>query len=364
MKDKNTKSKLEFIVSHIWWVSIAWIWYKNILFRCYETHSLNESRWILLACILVCCAIGMTMQWNKIRNNASVFTNVIAGFGIYTVFAYLSIRKDLIIVTLLIFAVLASVYAVFIMCRKIRNRKSLKRIMIRRIKLALVGGANIISVGLLTMMFLLGAGSLFGFSLVSPSVSPAKQSNVEEQTIANNIETLALLEEESWKSLNVKEKLDVLQTVANVEQRYLGLPNELNVGTEQLREGLAGYYADRNHMIVVSLDCLLNDSSDELVNTIAHEAYHSLQYRMIDAYEEANEDMKPLIFYYDASVYKEEFTDYIDGNSDICGYYTQKVETDARSYAKSATYEYFERINEYLANEGDQISGSEMDESF
>lgn len=108
-------------------------------------------------------------------------------------------------------------------------------------------------------------------------------------------------------------------------------------------------------MIVASLDCLLNDSSDELVNTIAHEAYHSLQYRMIDTYEEANEDMKPLIFYYDASVYKEEFTNYIDGNSDICGYYTKKVEADARSYAKSATYEYFERIDEYLSDEGNPI---------
>lgn len=187
-------------------------------------------------CIMAYCVVGMTMQRDRFRNNASVFSNVIAGFGIYTVLAYLSIRKDIIIVTLSIFAVLAMAYVVLIICRKNRNKHISKNLMIRRIKLALVGGTNIICVGLLAMMLLLGADSLFGYSLVIPSVSLAKQSNVEEQTIANNIETLALLDEESWKSFNVKEKLDVLQTVANVEQCYLGLPNELNVGTEQLRE--------------------------------------------------------------------------------------------------------------------------------
>ena len=44
----------------------------------------------------------------------------------------------------------------------------------------------------------------------------------QEQTIAGNIETLTRLQEEEWKILTDEEKMDVLQTVTNIEGRYLG----------------------------------------------------------------------------------------------------------------------------------------------
>lgn len=346
MNAENTKGKIEFIINHIWWAFIAWLWYKNILFRCLETHSLKESRMILLVMLLGCSTLGIALEMKKQRNSISVLMNLLAGFGLYSVFAYLPIRRTFILITFLVAAILAVSYSFLILCHKIKSRRKFKKILIRRIIRALAGSRNIICTGLAVIMISIGINAVLGTSLIRPSVSPAKQSNVEEQTIANNMEILLLLKEDTWKTLSVDEKLDVLQTVANIEQHYLGLPNELNVGASNLREGLAGCYSDSTHEITVSMDSLLNDSSEELVDTICHEAYHSFQHRTIDAYDEASDDMKDLYLYYDATIYKEEFSNYIDGKEDLCSYYTQTVERHARRYASSATDEYFERINE------------------
>lgn len=369
MNAENTKGKIEFIIDHIWWAFIAWLWYKNILFRCLGTHSLKESRMILLGMLLCCSILGIALEMKKQRNSISVLMNLLAGFGLYSVFAYLPIRRTFILFTFLVAAILAVSFSFLILCHKIKSRRKFKKILIRRIIRALSGSRNIICTGLAVIMISIGINAIFGTSLVRPSVAPAKQSNIEEQTIANNMDTLLLLKEDTWKTLSVDEKLDVLQTVANIEQRYLGLPNELNVGASNLREGLAGCYSDSTHEITVSMDSLLNDSSKELVDTICHEAYHSFQHRTIDAYDEASDDMKDLYLYYDATIYKEEFSNYIDGKEDLCSYYTQTVERHARRYASSATDEYFERINEYLLSEPEtvttaSVSSSEKNDSY
>lgn len=360
MNAENTKGKIEFIIDHIWWAFIAWIWYKNILFRCLGPHSFKESRWILTGCVVGCCVVGAFIQWKKMRNSFSVFANLAAGYGIYAVATYLPIHKKLILTILLIASLLALAYSVLTLCKKIKNKSKRKKIIIRRLIWVGIGVRNIICIGLVVMMGSIVFNSVFGIGILKPSISTAKQSDIDTWTIDNNLETLSLLNEETWKTLTVEKKLAVLQTIANIEQRYLGLPNELNVGAENLREGLAGYYSDSNHAIIVSTDSLLSDSSYEVVDTVAHEAYHSLQHRMVDTYNEASDDMKHLMLYYDASVYKEEFADYTDGFKDFCGYYSQKCESNARRYAKSAADEYFERINEYLRTTETSITTTSM----
>ena len=353
MKAENTKDKIEFIIDHVWWAFIAWIWYNSILFRCLGTHSFMESKWILAGCVVGCCAVGIFLQWRKRRNSFSLFANLAAGYGIYAVATYLPVHKKLIVTILLIAAILALAYSALVFCRKIKNKKKRKKIIIRRLKFAGIGVKNIVCVGLAVIMGTIVFNSIFGIGIIRPSVSAARQSDIDRWTIDNNLDTLSLLEEERWKTLTVEEKLGVLQTIANIEQRYMGLPNELNVGAENLREGWVGYYSDSNHAVIVSMDSLLNDSSYEVVRIVAHEAYHSLQHRMVDAYDEASEEMKTLILFRNASVYKEEFADYTDGLKDFCGYYSQQCESSARTYSKSAADDYFERINEYLKARSD-----------
>ena len=348
MKARNTEGRIEFVVDHVWGAFIAWIWYKSILFRCLGHYSLKGSKLALLGSILLCCGAGIFLEMKKQRNGISVLMNLLAGFGLYTVLSYYPIKRKLILISTVTAASLAVVYSILILCQKIRKREMFKRILLRRAIRAGKASRDLICTSFAVIMLAIGFNVVFGTALITPSTVPTKQPGNVEQTISNNLDTLVMLQEETWSALTVDEKLNILQTIANIEQRYLGLPNELNVGASDLQEGLAGYYSDPDHLIIVSMDSLQNGSAYELTNTIAHEAYHSLQHRIVDAYDEASDELKSLILYHDAPIYKKELADYVDGFEDFCGYYLQECETDARRYAEAAADEYFERIDEYV----------------
>ena len=68
---------------------------------------------------------------------------------------------------------------------------------------------------------------------------------------------LLFLQDEKWSQLNTQEKLDVMQSVANIESHYLGLPNELNVSVVNLENGTLGSYVDGIHTIYISLPLVM-----------------------------------------------------------------------------------------------------------
>lgn len=348
MRKNNSMSVGGFIWEHIFWVLIAWIWYKNILFRCIGSHSLAESRWILWGIVAASCLVGIVFEMKNNRNGLSVFCNLMLGFGLYTVLAYIQIRKTLIIVTLSVVAVLSVAFATLVMIRKIKNKRKTRKIIHWWIVRSFMGAKQLLAIGLAFIILISGAGTFFGSGIMNASEKPATQENINEQTIANNIETVLLLQDELWETLTVQQRLDVLQTIANIEQRYLGLPNELTVCAANLREGVLAYYTDNTNEIVISIDSLLNDASWALLDSVCHEAYHSYQHRLIDAYNGANDAAKSLRIFRKATSYADEFSDYISGEVDFCGYYFQDCESDARDYADDAVLDYYTRISEYL----------------
>ena len=157
-----------------------------------------------------------------------------------------------------------------------------------------------------------------------------------------------VLQNEKWIELDVEEKLDVMQTIANIEASYLGLPNELNVSVANLQENRLGSYSDGIRTIYIDLSHLESASAREVLNTCAHEAYHSYQHRLIDAYNSTDENVKNLMLYKKAVTYQAEFENYVDGTQDFDLYYGQSCEADARKYAKSAVEDYYNKIYDYL----------------
>lgn len=348
MGKNNSMSPKGFIFEQILWMFILMIWYKNIMFRCIETCSLTESRWILWGFVVTSCIIGIAFDMKSNRNGLSIVCNLILGFGSYTVFTYMPIRKTFIVVTLCVVVALSAIFAGLVMFRKIKNKKKARRIIRRRIIRSLEGSKYMLGIGLAIIIFVSGAGTLFGSGIMISSEKPAAQENINEQTIANNIETVLLLQDELWETLTVQQRLDVLQTIANIEQRYLGLPNELNVGAANLKQGKIAYYTDLTHEIIISIDSLLYDSSWELLDSVCHEAYHSYQHRLVDAYNASDENTKSLRIFRKASSYANEFGNYINGDEDFSVYYSQDCENDARDYAVKAVEDYCTKINEYV----------------
>jgi len=348
--------KFEFVMGHIEWAVIAMIWYKGRLFRCIGTLDSRNSGYVLWLMIFAFCIAGILLQFKMRRSGVSIMRNLLIPYGLYTAIAYFHIRKMLILVVITAAAGLSFTYALLVLGRRIKNRRNYKRILFRRLWRAVMAAQKIFAAGLAVILLVLGINVFFGSTVVKASVN-ASQGPVGEQTIANNMETLLKLQEDIWRELSAEERLGVMQVVANIEQRYLGLPHSLNVGALSLAEGQLGYYVDNTHEIIISVDSLMEGPVLEVLDTVCHEAYHSYEHRLVEVYKGTEQKNRSLRLFRQADSYMEEFGDYVNGKEDFCAYYEQDCEQDAREYAKEAVYDYCEKIGEYL-EEGEKESGS------
>lgn len=335
------------IANALFWIVISWVWYKGVLFRCLPEHSFIASRGILAALLLVFGAAGSVLTLRKDKDRElCICRGLLCAYGLYTAAAYRPILPRPIQIFLLVVGVLSAAAAGCIILRPIRPGSPLRRrrIFAIRFKKAAAGVLMVVGVSSSALLAVLGAGRLFRNSLFKAKVKPTT-SAVEEQTIANNLEMLSLLTGDRWTALSVEQKLDVLQVVANVEQRYLGLPTELTVGAANLTQmelPVVSGYCEETHEILVDLDSLLNDTSWELVNSIAHEARHCYQYRLAEVYQATQTDDQDLLLFREAlaPVFADELANYEDAKDNFQAYYDQQLERDARDYADAAEYDY------------------------
>jgi len=206
---------------------------------------------------------------------------------------------------------------------------------------------TITSMCLMIVVISIAMSTLFGVSLTKSKVKAVGNNNLETWTIANNIEYISIFFDGSWQKCSQERKTTAIQIVANIECRYLGLPHELNVITTCLPENTLGSYDDKTHTIQINIGHFEDSEPIEILNTICHEAYHAYQNRLVDAYDDIDEQYKNMLFFYNVEQYKEEFESYSDGD-DFIEYYIQTCEITARAYASDAVQEYEERISEYL----------------
>ncbi len=347
MNRKNSMGIMSFVLFHILWAIIAMMILNNI-FRCVSPLSLIESKYILCGCIIISSLVGGIFEIKHRRNAFSIILNLITGFGSYFVFSYIQIYRELITITLIVSAVASIIMILLIMCRRIVNQRKKKRIIRRRIEKAYFITQTLFCFGLVFILCVLEFNKLFGFSIMTAKIKPAAFINPEEQTIENNMDTFALLKEEKWRELSMQEKLNVLQVIADIEEDYLGLPNELSVTTADTQGGTLGYYADDMHQIVIRTDTIQEEKPYMLLNVVLHEAYHSYEYRCTDTWKESDSKYQSLMLYNKAKVYEEEYENYNRGEEDYFAYYMQQCEIDSREYAQSRAQDYCDAINEYF----------------
>lgn len=121
VRNNNTQGKTEFITEHIFWLALAWIWYRSLLFRCVPQHTLTESKLILLGFVLVFSAVGILFQMQNNRNGMGVFLDLVLGYGAYTVLTYWPIYPRLIKICLVAAGILSLLYAALVLCRRMRR---------------------------------------------------------------------------------------------------------------------------------------------------------------------------------------------------------------------------------------------------
>ena len=62
MRKDNTKDRAEFVFDHVFWIVVVMIWFRNLLFRCLEHCSYDQSRLILWGCVILSSVVGMCIS--------------------------------------------------------------------------------------------------------------------------------------------------------------------------------------------------------------------------------------------------------------------------------------------------------------
>ena len=332
---------------------LLWTWYRVLLFRCFSCLTLTESRILLLCIVVVSALLGYVIDRFIHKKDIHPFINMMIGFGTYTVLTYIKIRPLLVMILVATSVLLAVLNIVLSMSKRVPGSENRRKISIKCAKKAISRSKSIISLGAGVMIAVIGIPSICSGFIVKASVTPTLSTVSQEWTVQNHLEELSLFfDEEGWRESSLTTKLDTCQVLANICQAEWGT-NELNVVASNTSGDIAGTYSDNEHLIIISVDHLMMDSGREVCNTVIHEAYHALEYRMVDAYLAAPDDMRGIELYDNAAVYMEEFENYQDCDSadsdDYYAYADQLCEKHARQWADYYTFHIENEIFDYLS---------------
>lgn len=350
MKDKSTMSLGVYLLECLLYIVITMIWYKNLLFRCLPGRTLTESKnilWMMIGFSVLMCAFVLN---RRMRTGWTVTAALAVPLGLYTVLTYIKTVGIWITIILVCAAVSVVFCFVLLMTRKFKNPRNKSKIIRRRLQRCCVAAQSIITIALLVIMLTIGVQGIFGDNILNSSVSVWATANNPDpsQIISNNMDTILLLQEEEWLNLTTQAKLNALQTIANIEADYMGLPDELNVGAANLDEYTLACYNDRTHTISIDLDHLENDPPYDILNSCCHEAQHAYQHSVVSVLENVPVDFKNLRLFREAYNYAKEFENYESGRAEFDDYYYQDCEEDAREYAEERVINYYQHIEEYL----------------
>lgn len=353
MRNKNTKGKIEYILTNIFWTGIAMIWYTNYLFRYIPGCTLVVSEIVMWGLLIVFNIFGIILTYNNRRNGLSILVNIITPIEIYTLICFFKDLKVFAAISVSLSLSLTFGYFFLILSQKIHNKKRKKQIIRRRIKFGLLGSRTIVACCMLLFIIPLGMNTIFGKTMAFKNTAADVPNSENECSIANNIDIVSNLIQEKWSTLNINEKANTLQTVSNIECWYLGLPHELNLKIDTLQKSTIAQYNDKTHTITVNVLFLDSSDAQEMLNSICHEAFHAYQHRLCDAYYSVDPKYKTLIAFCDVPSYEKEFENYIDGKSDFFGYFSQNCESQARKYASESVIDYYEKIEFYNNHNAD-----------
>lgn len=325
------------------------MWVYNVqLFYPLPGHSYEKSKLALWGVAVTLDVIGVITTFKRRRNDVSTLSNTILPFELYALITFYRFFPVAVLSISLISAVLASVYFVRVLTQRESSSTGRTVCLSKRIWHGTLGCRTIITVCLLFFIVPLYISSIFGVHLytsdVEPATSPAEDT---EWTVKNKIDTVKLLEEDSWAELNTQERLDVLGTIVNIEVRYLGINHPITLECGMLEGGTAAHYENDSNCIVVDLPFLVDSGASEALHAICHESYHAYQYQQVALLSIVPAEYRSMLMFDNVEEYEKEFLDYEDGTHDLVEYALQKCEIDANQYASYSVDEYYKLIGKY-----------------
>ena len=338
-------SKLSFVFHTTIISIISSFLYRVFLFKAIPSLSYAISKVFFYTLLIFLTFFLSALTFERRRSLSCVISNVVIPVGIYHLMSYWTELTVLSVCFLVVGMVLSVLYFILLLSRKINNQKKKRIIINNRIKNALFGTKTLISLSLLLVLLQFAANIIFSDSIIPTSVQASTEQNISQYTIANNIDVVMNLDENTWSELSTAEKMDTLQTIANIEKNYLGIQKkELSVVLDSLGENTLACYNNHSQKIKISIDHLSSCTAHEALRSLCHEAYHAYQYSLVELYNTVDPDYKQLLIFEKTKKYTSEFMSYCSGDDDFHTYFTQEVEKSAREYSNWAVLDYFSRI--------------------
>lgn len=151
------------------------------------------------------------------------------------------------------------------------------------------------------------------------------------------------LEDSTWKSYSIPEKITVMQRLTDFETEILGIPS-ITITADLIGAYTLGSYSDETNEILVNTKYLDSSPVEECINTICHEVRHSLQFQIVSSIDWDN----PIF----QTSYFDELQSWFQNQENYKSawlygfeeYENQPLEVDARDYAERET----EKIMSYV----------------
>ncbi len=347
----NSISKLKFLEGmSVYSAAMAFL-YRIASFTDIYGLTSAQSKFIYWALVLILIPLGTYITYEKKRNPISMGVNIALPFEIYTILTTYMYIPDIYKIVLIVAVSLSVLYFGLVVFQRIPHKRYAKEIVQNRVKHALFGARTIIAVILLCVTVPLSLKCAFGHGILTSNVKTKVEESDDTWTMKNNAETIAMLHEDNWKTLSLKEKIDVLGVCKNIEMSYLGIYNkEIHLEVGDLDEGILGHHNAKENTIVIDVGHLENSDSRDVLKTLLHECKHAYDRECVAVYNQVSDEYKSLRMFDNIAKYDEEFRTSIDVDEDFEKYYAQLIEVSARNYGEVGVEEYFEFINGYLAN--------------
>lgn len=334
---------------------IAMLIYRSTVFCCISFTSFEDSKAILWLIWTACLLTSYLLTFKRRRNYFSIFSNTVLPFGIYTMLTYDGVHLHLAFVLKTAILILCGLFGVLNLVWVNIPDDLNELLRVAKIRLIhFLNGAKSISVVFMSVL-LIYVFALYAFD--SPSLIPAVKPAVaveanKAEVLEENMPVISKVSENIWNSLSSEEKLDVLQTLANVEKTQLGISHEVNVCADSLGLGTYGCYNYNSHTVYINKWILRESDSTECVKTICHELRHAYQHDSAEAYLSLDKKHQQLAIFDDLRDYYENLDDYKDVSDGFSEYENQTVEADSRAYSEERTSFYLNAADEYLAKAG------------
>lgn len=339
-------------IPYMVWCGVGVYVYMSCMFICIDGWSFTASRNLLLGLAAASSVAGVALTYSGWKEkipfpgalNWMVFA--VMPLGVYQCISGSPLFAGIVGIGVSITSAIYYIYTLYIDKKAHKKEFSLRRYF--RVY------CSILAVGSVIAMAPVAARAVNDVPRAPSAVSTNNAVEQETWKLDDHMSSVAkVMQPKAWEKLSDIEKLDVLQTVANIEQTHLGISHELNVVSQTIDDPTEQYmtfaqYQRSKHRIVINQKGLKTESGMNLIHSICHEAYHAYQYDLRSLYNQAPEEYRQMICFAAMPSYLAEWDNYQDGNVNHAEYKKQRLEQDAEEYAEDAEREYWERIAKYL----------------